>query len=329
MLKMKKTIKNLLTVIMVGLLLFGGMIIPSGNGCDVFTISVAQAANKKKKLKKSDYSRLIEGGLTKKQVTELLSYIAPNEGTLKGKALDDKGKDSFMFIIVGYNIKHTTDEERLKVHSNWYDFKIKDINKYLSAFSSFRYKPNTVYQEGDLDTDSSGAYTDDEELHIYEGGIGWMKYAKITSAYYDSKEIVINFDNYCAEDKETKHQACFKKQKNGKYKLKSVKIVSQYLNMKSGEYPHYATLRGKIYTKKGTNTHGEKTTLYFLKLSVPLRANTVLKGEVTIKNVYIGEKQFAKDFVKKNVGKTIKIYGPLFEGSNGYTLAITAEEQIK
>ncbi len=139
MLKMKKTIKNLLTIIMVMLLLSGGMIIPSGNGYDVSTVAVAKAATKKKKLNKSGYSRLIEGGLTKKQVTELLSYIAPNEGTLKGKALDDKGKDIFMFIIVGYNIKHTTDEERLKVHSNWYDFKIKDINKYLSSFSSFRY----------------------------------------------------------------------------------------------------------------------------------------------------------------------------------------------
>ena len=320
----RKGIRKTITMITLVAMLFASLLGNFGG-----TAYKVEAKSKMKTLKSSDYSKLIQGGLNKTQVTELLSYIAPNYGTLKGKALSNKGKDPFMFIILGYNLRHDDNTERLKVHSNWYSFDIKYINKYLSSFSSYRYKKNKVYKKGDVNTDSCGAYTDKKKLHIWLGGIGWERSGKINSAKYNKSKLEIRFSNYFMGSLDGEYKAIFKKQKNGKYKLTSISLIYQYYDMTSGSYQHYATLRGKIVAFKGANIYGEKTTLYKLKLSVPLRVKTVMKGEVTLKSVYIGAKENAKDFIKKNVGKTINIYGPMFEGSNGFTLAITAEKQVK
>ena len=320
----RKGIRKTITMITLVAMLFAALF---GNfGGSAYKV---EAKSKMKTLKSSDYSKMIQGGLNKTQITELLSFIAPRYGNLKGKALSNKGKNPFMFIILGYHLKHYDNTEQLKVHSNWYSFDIKYINKYLSSFSNFRYKKNRVYQKGDKNKDSYGAYTDKKKLHVWEGGLGWEKYAKINSAKYDKNKLVITFTNYMMYDKGAKYKAIFKKQKNGKYKLTSINMATQYYDMTSGSTQHYATLRGKVVAFKGTNIYGEKTTLYKLKLSAPLRVKTVLKGEITLKSVYIGAKENVKGFVKKNVGKTININGPMFEGSNGFTLAITAEKQVK
>jgi hypothetical protein len=286
-----------------------------------------EAAGSMKNMKTSDYSKMIQGGLNKTQLTDLLSYIAPESGILKGKALNNKGKDSFMLIVVGNNLKHYDNSAQMKYHSNWYSFDIKYINKYLSSFSNYKYKPNKVYEKGDIYSDTSGVYTDKKKLHVYCPGIGWELHAKINSAKYDNKKMVITFTNYFLTEKKGTYKAVLKKQKNGKYKIESVALSTQYYDMTTNSYSHYATLRGKVVAFSGTDDHGEKATLYKLVLSTPLKVKTRLKGEITVKSVYLGV--YVKDFVKNSVGKTISVYGPMYEGSNGYPLAITAEKKVK
>lgn len=283
-----------------------------------------EAAGSMKNMKTSDYSKMIQGGLNKTQITELLSYIAPDYGTLKGTALSNKAKEPFMFIILGYHMKHGENAEQKKKYANWYSFNLKYLNKYLSSFSTYKYKPNKVYEKSDR---GLGAYTDKKNLYVYCGGLGWEEYAKINSAKYDNKKIVITFTQYFMQDKEAKYEALLKKQSNGKYKLVSIKKTMGYYDMTTNSYSHYATLRGKVVAFSGTDDHGEKATLYKLVLSTPLKVKTRLKGEITVKSVYLGV--YVKDFVKDSVGKTISVYGPMYEGSNGYPLAITAEKKVK
>ena len=197
----KRIIAIILTVLLVA------TFAPMGN---------ADAAGKSKNLKSSQYKKMIQGGLSKTDTRFIIDLCYGNTNWESGKHKYLMTKDADFLTIL--RIKFS----RIYVSSGKYKgfvgIKLSSMNKFISSFTSFKYKKNKNY--------SDIVKTDSKYVYIMDFGIGFNGSDKITSAKYDKQKLQITVVNYADPfDDYYKLKGTFKKLKNGKYRLVSVKKI--------------------------------------------------------------------------------------------------------
>lgn len=180
------------------------------------------------------YKKLTYGSLTKTQVEAVLDSLISQSKRgskplyLSAKKINKMGKNHFVNRIALMGAK-------------WYDPKpgqfssskpidwwceahpLKQSNRILSFYTSYRYKKSAKKKNG-----SEYVWrTNKKKLYFY-GGIGWMSGCKIKSAKKNSKKMILTverYDYFSGEGSSPigKYKVVLKKQKNGRYKLYSIK----------------------------------------------------------------------------------------------------------
>ena len=210
----KKNIKKIITIITLILLLFT----VSFEGYSSSTSFTVEAGSMKK-LKAGQFKKKIEGGLNKKQTCDLLAYLSgPSMNAKTWNAHLKTGNYSMLFVIFKYRLG----SEYVTGVGTRYN--LKAVNKLLSSFTTFRYKKNKTY--------SSLLYTDGTFLYVLAGGTPNYNYIDMKSAKINSKKIEITYvlHNSMSEAAVKSstglgtYKAVFVKQKNKKYRLKSIRI---------------------------------------------------------------------------------------------------------
>ncbi|MCR5544816.1 MAG: hypothetical protein K6F55_11840 [Eubacterium sp.] len=178
-----------------------------------------EAAGKMKKLKSSQYEKMIQGGMTKEETKLLLSYLSYGKRNRSRKQITKSFKeyqDSLLCILFATRL---TDDGKFG-----FKYNIKKVNRLLSSFCGFRFKKNKKYKH---------AKTDSKHLTFSSSGGGYDSYIVIKSAKYNSKKIEIKYEehNYLSEHvaghkfSEGTYKATFKRLKNGKYTLSYIKFL--------------------------------------------------------------------------------------------------------
>ena len=203
------------------------------NGVSTSTRSLSDVeAGSMKQLKSSQYKKMIQGGLTEIEVRRLLGFLTNYQDNRKIKSLNKKnlnflgrdvanGKQTMFFdIVYGFDKAKIIDNRRV--------YSITKTNKLLSSYSNFKFKKWTKYHfsNGELST-----YTDDKYVHPMIGSEGYSAYIIIKTAKYNSQKIDITYElhdslleeNLGAKKNLGNYKATFMKQKNGKYKLTTIK----------------------------------------------------------------------------------------------------------
>ena len=195
----------------------------------------AFAASSKKytKVRESQYPKLMQGKLTKKQVEWTIeslvchaSWSGSSTIKLSQKQINKMGKNHSVNRIALYGAKMYDPNPGQyisgKPKDQWCEaHDLKQSNRILSFYTNYRYKKNKNGKE-------NGYYvwrTNSKKLYYY-GGIGWGSSCKITSARKYAKKMVLKVESVSAYDGNTvvgKYTVTLKKQKNGRFKLYSIK----------------------------------------------------------------------------------------------------------
>lgn len=202
------------------------------NGFTASTKSVSNVeAGSMKQLKSSQYKKMIQGGLTETEVRSLLAALTAYQDnhkikTLNKKNLNFKGRDvaignlGALFLVHGY--------DKAKIINNRYAFSITKMNKLISSFSNFKFSKNRSYYNK---FKNLATYTDSKYIYLNYGDEGYSSYIVVKNAKYNSQKIDITYelhDSLVEENLGSKknlgnYKATFMKQKNGKYKLTTIK----------------------------------------------------------------------------------------------------------
>ena len=108
-------------------------------------------------------------------------------------------------------------------YGKYRNYSIKKVNKLFSSITSFKFKKNKKYNDY--------MFTDSSRLNVASGEEGFDYYIVTKSAKYNSKKLEIKYElhdylaeeNYGYKTSEGTFKATFKKLKNGKYRLNSIK----------------------------------------------------------------------------------------------------------
>ena len=181
----------------------------------------------------SQYKKLTQGKLTKKQVEWVIESLIANSGSsrplsLSAKKINKMGKVHFTNRIALFGAKNYEGDYSRYSSSNELDqwceaHPLKQSNRILSFYTSYRYKKHkNVRNNGYLSVHTSG-----KKIFFY-GGIGWMSDCKITSAKKNSKKMILiveRYEYYGDTTYDGKYRVVLKKQSNGRYKLYSIKEI--------------------------------------------------------------------------------------------------------
>ncbi len=178
------------------------------------------AAGKMKILKESQYKDMIQGGFSKGELSTILAYISGSRRNLTSKDLaENVKKGNYATLLMLYRDK--LDPK----YGKDVNYSIKKVNKFYSAITSFKFKKNKKYTDY--------LYTDKSRLHLNGGGEGFSGYIVTKSAKYNNKKLEIKYElhdslaeeNLGQKRSEGTYKATFKKLKNGKYRLNSLKVI--------------------------------------------------------------------------------------------------------
>ena len=215
------------------------------------------------KLKKSKYSKYIQGKVTKGQLKTILLFVMlynNDRQAINKKKISKVGKET---------VYHWTCEELFRslesFHESWGDdsqtkvrFTIKEANQLLSSFTSFRYKKGMSYVDTDMDFK---LWTNDKYVNLrFLPGNYWTQgtWVKIISAKRYAKKIEVVFKYGGVSDEYGKHisdkyVAVLKKQSNGKYKLVKINLKDTYGMKKVPKSKYKKLIKGKLTKKQLRN----------------------------------------------------------------------------
>lgn len=183
----------------------------------------------------SQYKKLTQGSISKKQVEWVIESLICHGGRgstplyLSAKKINKMGKSQNMVRrIAMFGAKsYEGDTSRFlseKETDQWCEaHPLKQSNRILSFFTSYRYAKNKKQrQNGYLICRTTG------KKLFYYGGIGYESCSKIVSAKKNSKKMILTVERSSIfyGDGNTpiaKYKVVLKKQKNGRYKLYSIK----------------------------------------------------------------------------------------------------------
>ena len=210
----RSKLQRLITVLTLAVLLISVAFSGSVRMADV------DAAGKMKKLKDSQYEELIQGGYSKGELSTILACISLSRRSLSSKEISENVKKG-SYLTLLFLFKDKLDP----MYGKDVNYSIKKVNKLYSGVSSFKFKKNKKYTDY--------MYTDQSRLHLMAGGEGFSGYIVTKSAKYNNKKLEIKYElhdslveeNLGHKRSEGTFKATFKKLKNGKYRLNSVKVI--------------------------------------------------------------------------------------------------------
>lgn len=212
----KGFIKRVISFVVLVLLLF------SYSASDA--IGSVEASGKMKTLKKNQYSKLIEGGMTKNQFETILATVTyRNPSGLTSKQLSKVHTKTEMINLIIYRLRGM-EIYKSKQYKKQNYISIKEANKIMASFTSFRFKKNKKY--------SYSMYTDKKNVHMFYGA-GYSDYIITKNAKYNNEKIVITYELHDDLQEENAgklvcrgvYKATLIKRKNGKYRLNSIKKI--------------------------------------------------------------------------------------------------------
>ena len=194
----------------------------------------ADSSDEYTKVKKSQYPKLMQGKLTKYQLEIVIEGIIGNQkivdwnktSKLSYKQIKKAGHDHFVNRIALAGAKWYSPGDKQFASSDpkdqWCEaHNITESNRILSFYTDYRYKKNKKKKEGDYYV----WRTTSKKLYYY-GGIGYGFGCTITSAKKYSDKIVLKVkreSDYTEDPLIGKYTVTLKKQKNGRFKLYSIK----------------------------------------------------------------------------------------------------------
>lgn len=202
----------------------------------------AFAANpaKSTKVKASQFPKLTQGNLTKKQVEWVIDSLIGQAGTygcstpikLSQKKINKMGKDHLVNRFSLYGAKQYDPAPGMynsgDPKDQWVEARdLKEANRILSFFTNFKYKKNTSKKTNGYFP--YAWFTDSEKVYFY-GGVGYPYISKISSAVRSGKNIVLNVKRWFTLGEKSltgKYKVILKLQKNKKYRLYSIKQTWQ------------------------------------------------------------------------------------------------------
>ena len=209
----RKTVKKIISAI-----LTLAIIITMVGG---YKFNDVEATGAMKTLKASQYSKMIQGGLTKDETCLLLALQTPDRASRSQKVMTQRIKSGTEIML--FHMFRTRLNPKYK--NGKYIYKIDDVNKLVSSYTKFKFQKNKKY--------AKWLYSDNKNLYLLAGGEGFDSYIKIVTAQYNSNKIVIKYKLYHYLDevaygypKSTgTYNATFVKLNNGKYRLYSIQYI--------------------------------------------------------------------------------------------------------
>lgn len=173
-----------------------------------------------KEVKDEDYPNLIEGNLTKEELTFVLAY-GPEE-------IPEQGfKDSdYLNYLAGLTCGNGSPVENMGMDANYRNgYSLTELNRLFSSFSEYQFN-----EDNDSDT-PYGIDVDGDTLWLAPPTLSWESKATITSASYTDTEMKVYFDftknSYEQGTTEVKKVATLTPATDGLYRITKIEIATE------------------------------------------------------------------------------------------------------